>query len=181
MNRNTRVTLKFLIVTMSILAMFGCSRPPKAINLVPNDFNMIHRHDASVKIVVEGGTEPGKETTISEITNDIFKEALTKAIHKSNLFREVLVEGGDYLLKVTINNQEMGERGFADMDVDVMTSWQLTDNNTLKVIWKDVVATNYKATVSDAFDGGKRYRVAKEKAANKNIQLGIQELSKLSL
>jgi hypothetical protein len=95
--------------------------------------------------------------------------------------REILASEGDYALHVTINNQEMGERGFADMDVDVMTSWELRDNKTSKVLWQDVVTTNFKATVGDAFNGAHRYRMAKEKAAQKNIQMGIQALSKLSM
>jgi hypothetical protein len=178
---NARICLIPLVVAIGIAALSGCTYPARVMELVPENYDMLHYHDGSVQISVDGGKETSMSTTLCEISNDVYREALTQAIKESGLFKEIPSSNGDYALHVTINNQEMGERGFADMDVDVMTSWELRDNKTSKVLWKDVMTTNYKATVSDAFNGAHRYRMAKEKAAQKNIQLGIQALSKLSL
>ena len=178
---NARFSLTWLVVAIGIAALMGCTYPARVMELVPENYDMLHHHDGSVEISVEGGKETSMSTTLCEISNDIYREALAQAIKKSDLFKEILASDGDYTLHVTINNQEMGERGFADMDVDVMTSWELRDNQTSKVLWKDVVTSNYKATVSDAFNGAHRYRMAKEKAAQKNIQMGVEALSKLSL
>ena len=181
MRANVRFSLIFLVVTIGIAALAGCTYPPRVTELVPETYDMLHHHDGTVQISVEGGKETSMSTTLCEISNDIYREALAQAIKKSDLFKEILASDSDYTLHVTINNQEMGERGFSDMDVDVMTSWELRDNNTSRILWKDVVTTNYKATVSDAFNGAHRYRMAKEKAAQKNILMGIQALSKLSI
>ena len=181
MTVNARMFLSLLVMSIGIAALSGCTYPARVMELVPENYDMQHHHDGSVLIRVSGGKETSMSTTLCEISNDVYREALTQAIKKSNLFKEIPSSGGDYSLHVTINNQEMGERGFADMDVDVMTSWELRDNKTSKVLWQDVLTTNYKATVGDAFNGAHRYRMAKEKAAQKNIQMGIQALSKLSL
>lgn len=180
MSANARFSFTLLVAAIGIAAIVGCTYPPRVMELVPQNYDMLNHHDGSVQITVEGGKETSMSTTLSEISNDIYREALTQAIKKSDLFNEILTSDSDYALHVTINNQEMGERGFADMDVDVMTSWELRNNKTSEVLWKDVVTTNYKATVSDAFNGAHRYRMAKEKAARKNIQMGIQALSQLS-
>jgi hypothetical protein len=64
-----------------------------------------------------------------------------------------------------------------DMTVTATVSYELKDLQSGKVLWSDTVVTPHTATVSDAFVGITRLRLANEGAVRKNIATLLQRIA----
>jgi hypothetical protein len=88
----------------------------------------------------------------------------------------MLAEGqARYTLVASLVSLQQPALGF-DMTVTATVQYALTDNTTGTVVWHEAVATPHTATVSDAFVGGTRLRLANEGAVRKNIARLIERL-----
>lgn len=157
----------------------GCATPAKPSAMIPASYELTGRHSFSVSVSGEGGKKTNPLWT-SEISTEDFVSAVESSLRGSGVFSSVLHgEQGDYKLHVTLALVDKPLIGFS-LTVRISSRWTLTDR-TGKIVFDDFVRSEHTATTKDAFAAVERLRLANEGAARKNIQLGIERLSKLSL
>jgi hypothetical protein len=92
------------------------------------------------------------------------------------------VEGktGDYVLNVDIFNVTQPSMGFS-FTVSMEMGWTLTRADNGTVVWRESIKSEHTTSTSEVFVGVTRLKMATEGAARKNVALGLQKLSALSL
>ena len=162
------------------LSAVGCASGAVAINMIPEDFELLRTHSNSVRVQTAGGRET-EWYAGSQISDEAFLEALYHSLEKSSVFSKVVTEGeADYFLDVFITDVVQPLMAF-NMHVSVVANWTLTKLPSKKVVLKELIPTPYTATVGDALMGLKRLRLANEGAARANIREGIRRISELEL
>ncbi len=177
-----------IILLFSIPSITGCTYPAQSINMIPNDFEVKNNHPNSVTIQVNGGEESRllghtliDKGCMARISDEEFQKAIEEAVNKSKVFAKIMTGSeSEYILKVTIINLAFDSSGL-NIEAYLIAQWELSDVSSKKVLWKDFIMTDYKATVGDTLNGIKRVEIANEGAARLNIQKGIHELSLLNL
>lgn len=173
-NKITLLVLAFLAALVT-----GCASPASKEGMTSQNFQVVKKHDYSVHIKTAGGKETGGDGT--NIADEEFKAALEDSIKNSNLFKAV-VQGstGDYELAVAISNLEKPVFGLT-FTVNMVADWVLLKQADKSVVMKKTIKSSSTATFGDAAAAVTRIRLAVEGAAKKNIELGLQEISSLSL
>lgn len=109
-----------------------------------------------------------------------YAEGLKQALRESGVFREVVsAADADYGLNVSFVSEN--ETGTLDKTVELTTKWILTRCSDGEDLLRETISTTYTAKLGEAFDGGKRLRLANEGAGRENIKEGIRRLSSLRL
>lgn len=166
------------LLVWAILGL-GCATPAKPSAMIPASYELTGRHSFSISVSGEGGKKTNPMWT-SEISTEDFVTAVEESLRGSGVFSSVIRgDQGDYKLHVALVSVDQPLIGFS-LTVRISSRWILTDK-TGKVVFDDFVRSEYTATTKDAFAAVVRLRLANEGAARKNIQLGIERLSKLSL
>lgn len=169
-----------ILLLTAIFAFSGCASPAKSMNMVPSGYEIAKRHDHSVTLEVSGGAAPSIWTP-GKITSEAFLDALEEAVRKSGIFSPIVNNReSEYLLEVRLTALPYADAG-GTMEVFLSAIWQLKDLKSEKTIWREVISSPYTATVSDAFSGMTRARIACEGSARLNIESGIRQLSTLDL
>jgi hypothetical protein len=155
------------------LLVGGCATPAGKQAMSPPEVNTGGKqHPGSVGVSTSGGTETGALDS-SNIGNADLRGAIEAAITRSKLFREVVQVGaGDYELAVTVIQLSKPLFG-GTFTVDLEAGWSLVRASDKRVMWRQVIKTSGTATMSDAFVGVERLRLAVEAAARSNIQQGL--------
>lgn len=168
-----------VLLVVAWAAASGCSVKARPAGMVPEQLSVRHHHPYSVMIDTVG-TEGDGIMTATLVTGNDLGEALEHAIRSSQLFASVVRSSqADYHLDVEAKAQAPGA-GF-DMSVRVGGAWKLTDQKARKVIFDEFVTAQATKTMSDAFVGTTRVRIAMEAAMQAFIRDGIQRLDRLSL
>lgn len=125
---------------------------------------------------VDGGRSTNPMWT-SQVDSKSFEDALTESLKINGL----LSSGqGTYVLKSTLQNLQQPIIGL-DMTVRADVLYVLKDSVSGKALLNETITSSYTATISDAFAGIKRLRLANEGAIRSNIELLIQRLATLPL
>ena len=107
--------------------------------------------------------------------------ALREWVEESRVFREVVSgKQGQYELAVTVIQLSKPVFGFT-FTVDMEAGWSLTRLDGGQVAFRKVIKSSHTATMSDAFAGVERLRLALEGAARENIRQGITAIAALDL
>jgi len=148
--------------------------------MVPQTANIRTSHPHAVAVTVSGGHRTNPMWT-SQVSNEDFRRALESSLTKHHVFSRV-VQGGncEYRLDVTLLRLKQPLAGF-DMTVTAEVTWKLTDVRSSRVVWQETTTDAYKATVSDAFVGVTRLKLANEGAIRESIKTGIERISKLAI
>jgi hypothetical protein len=148
--------------------------------MVPQGLQVSKQHPKSVAVVSGGGSETSPVWK-SQISDDALKQAVVDAIKQTKTFSSV-VEGktGDYVLNVDIFNVTQPSMGFS-FTVSMEMGWTLTRPDNGTVVWRESIKSEHTTSTSEAFVGVTRLKMATEGAARKNVALGLQKLSALSL
>lgn len=166
-----------LVLASAVLG--GCATPSTSAGMTPTEFQVTNKHAQSVALTVDGGKETGALGK-SQIPNDAFAQAITDAITNSKTFSSVVKgSGGDMLLTVSIFNIDQPSFGLS-FTVKMEAGWTLKRADTGAVIWQESIKSEHTATVSDAFAGITRLRLANEGAAKANIAQGLSKISALN-
>lgn len=154
----------------------ACESPIRAERMVPTDFDVESRHPYSVSVMTQGGK--GTTAQRAEINDDAFREAIERSIMASAVFSTVVEGDADYELSVIIleATRPPAVLGSFSATVTVLTQWILSRPSG--TVFETFVETEHS---SSAFSGGKRWRLAKEGAARKNVREGIRRLSRFEL
>jgi Lipopolysaccharide-assembly len=138
------------------------------------------KHIESLSVTVTGGSETSA-LGASKISNEDFAEAVKNSIAQSGLFAKIVPAGqSDYQLEVQIVRLDQPMFG-TSFTVNLEATWRLVHPEDQKVVWEKAITSSSTATMSDAFSGVTRLRLANEGAARNNIQDAIAQMSALSL
>jgi hypothetical protein len=151
------------------VASTGVGAAAPAVALAP-------RNDYAVRVNVTGGNDTTAMTS-SNIADADFKAAIEASIVKAGLFKTVqALPGAPFELNAMIVQISKPIFG-ASFTVDLEVAWSLTRTNDQAAILRKVIRSSHTATMSDAFVGVTRLRLAVEGAARKNIDSAIQEIA----
>jgi hypothetical protein len=156
---------RYLVVAALAGTVTGCAFVVQAkgmtvTNLDSNagDTSLLHRGLTVTK--VSGGT-PAALRLPAQISDEELTVALTQSLGHAQL----LSDGpGRYVMEVALVSLKQPASGF-DMTVAVSLWCKLTDSSSGSVVFQHLVTASHTSTVSDAFVGVDRLRVATEGAA----------------
>lgn len=174
-----KVHAVLLALSIAVVAggLSGCapaSPDAMAIRGVPN----LQHFQKTVSVKTQGGGEADDPVNIP---NKDFAKAIEASILENRVFTQVLPVGAaNYELNVSIINMSKPMFG-ASFTIDLEAAWSLTNTTTKAVVMRESIKSTATATMSQAFVGATRYRMAVEGAAQDNIRQGLIAISKLKL
>lgn len=123
--------------------------------------------------LVEGGSETYR-LWVSQISNENFKEALSKSLKNSGIEAETPNQAR-YVLSASIRKVDQPWFGF-DMTVDTVISYILTDKISSTVLLNQEIVATHTADFTETLYGPSRLRLANEGSAKQNIAKLISSL-----
>jgi hypothetical protein len=170
----------FIAIFISLVIFLGgCATPAnqKAMAMKVEDARSFSNKNLHNLFVV-GGVSGGKETNplwTSQVDNNSFKQALIDSLQSLNY----LAVDNPPLYKIDVILQELKQPIIGiTFDVTSQVTYRLEGSGITKNY--PVTATG-TATVSDAFLGLERLRIANERSIQENIKIFIEMLSKENL
>jgi hypothetical protein len=167
------------IVSISVLA--GCATPA-AVEQMAVSLPVVQTNPTFKSAVSVAEVTGGKETNAlwtSQVSSDGFKRALEQSLENAGMFSKI-VAGSKYQLTADLTRLDQPLLGF-DMTVSSTVRYSLLETQTRKEIYSRVIQVSYTATVSDAFMGTQRLKLANEGAVKSNIEAFIKDLIALKL
>lgn len=180
MNRFVRLTATSSLLAI-VIALAGCATPANQQAMtVSAPMKVTNQHPFTVSVTTSGGADTGSAGS-SNIGNADLKTAIETSIRESRLFKEV-VEGtqGQYQLSVAVTQVDKPSFG-ASFTVTLETAWSLVRTSDKTIVWRSAIKGSHTATMSDAFVGVTRLRLALEGAARANIEQGIAGVSQVAM
>lgn len=182
---NFRVLLRLRVVYRAIAALgmlaLGACSSVTAVRMVPDTLQLVNRSPTSINVQVFGGVDTTIMAARMEVDVKEFEEAIKLAIRQHQLFGSVGGKDSDYALEVTVYAiKGMQAETTVGIHYKVEANWKLT-NSKGQVMFQERIDTDHEATFSDAFAGGNRMVSATEGAGLKNVQAGLEAISKLNL
>lgn len=164
----------------SSLLLTGCAAPANRAAMTPTEVTISKHFPHTLSVTTSGGAETGAMDS-SNVADADLKAAIEEAVRNSKLF-SAIVHGadGDYALSVRVTSLSKPLFG-GTFTVQMETAWSLTRIADRSVVLRKVVQSSGTATMSDAFAGVTRLRLAVEAAARENIRQGLQAIAGLSL
>lgn len=174
-----RLASAALVVVAAALA--GCASPAnKQAMTVDKQTAVGKQHPASVSVTASGGADTSALGS-SNIGNAELKGAIEASIRETRVFREVVQgPGGQYELVVNVITLSKPSMGFS-FTVDMEAGWTLTRVSDRQVVLRKAITSTFTATMSAAFAGAERLRLAVEGAAKANIAQGLTAIGQLDL
>jgi hypothetical protein len=180
MLQNRISTILVVLLGFAVVGLAGCAAPANREAMVVQKPVVTKKFAQTVSIDVNGGNETGSMDS-SNISSADLKAAIESSIVQSSLFKSVIQgKGGDFELSVMVTKLAKPSFGF-DMTVELETGWSLVRVSDKAVVLRKSVKSSHTATMSDAFAGVTRLRMAVEGAARDNIAQGLAAISELSL
>ena len=178
----------FSSLALILISLNSCTSARVAA-MVPSTFDLAATHPVKVRVGFRGESvrsslseDPDAATFFgsddaTDINGDRFMEAVIAGVRKSGVFREVVTDGeSDFNLEVNIVSEIKPGPGIR-MKSTVVTSWRLTRTQDRKVVLDDLIETVGKATPFSCAG----IRTAKEASVRRNIERGVQSLSRAKL
>jgi hypothetical protein len=146
----------------------GCSAIPKASAMRAHDVESASQWPWSAAVRVSGGQDFDFRISDAE-----FERALRESLVETGMFSRVVELGAsDYRLDVVLGDG----RGLEGRELTVL--WNLSRADTQETVWQEFVTSNGR---SYHFVGVIRGRRGLELAAQENIRLGLERLSRVDL
>lgn len=180
MTRMEAKSLSGAAVVAVALVLGGCASPANRDAMVANQVHVAKKFASSVSVDVKGGGDTSSLGS-SNISSADLKAAIEKSISQTGLFRTVVqTPGGDYELGVSVVRLAKPAFGLS-FTVDMEAGWTLSKVSDHSVVWRQGIQSSHTASMSDAFVGVERLRIAVEGAARANIAKGLQAIGELNL
>jgi len=137
--------------------------------MTPTGFQVDRQHDASVAVMVVGGSDgPG----ITSAPNEAVHAAVLAAINESGIFRASEAAEADYQLDVVLARVNFPIGGF-DVSVGVEMIWNLSSASTQETVWQSLIETGAS--------GGNQTGLLTGKAIEENIREALTRLAAADL
>ncbi len=148
--------------------------------MAPESASLQRTFNKSVGIAVSGG-RAADSVASTQISDEDLVVAVEMAIRRTGLFSKTFRSpSGDYQLDLRIVKLKQPLMGL-DMTVSAQIEWRLKRTRGGKPIWQETIDTEHTAKLGEAFVGVERLSLATEGAVRKNIQTGLEHLSRQSL
>ena len=168
------------ILWLAFLIVSGCtSGPIKSQSIIPASYDIANKQPFTVSLHVDGGRE-FSPLKIPQISNEALMDALHEAIILSDLFDEIVKLGEDYKLNISIFKVSQPIAGSVTT-VRVEIGWTLIRAASMEIVWQESILTSDTSSSDEEFNINNRIKLATERAAKKNIQEGIRQISQLNL
>ncbi len=162
------IVSSLLLLAISFLS--GCSTKMYKDELVAHNVSVINKYQSDVYVHAKGNRY---------FSNYDFTKAVEESISESSLFKKIVDKNdSNYMLEVAIVTMDTPVMGF-NMTVAVEISWSLRKSSNNAIVMRKTIKTSSTKTPSDAFAGITRLKLAIGSAVSKNIELGLQDISKL--
>ena len=115
----------------------------------------------------------------SHISDEDFLAALSESIRKTSLFDSIVHDHSTYQLNVQLIDVSVPTG--AAMTATIVSEWQLIRQRDSTTVLDEFITSKFTATLSDAFGGITRQRLAQEGAARESISEGIKRLAQAEL
>lgn len=168
---------RFAVILLMAGSLAGCAAGATAgaMTIRPDEFKG-PANPALKGAVAVGPVAGGGETNplwISDISADEFRGALQGSLSLAGL----LAPGpAKYELRATLVQVDKPMFGF-DMTTTTQILYKLQDTSTKTVLLEEKVTAAHTATVSDAFVGSARVKLANEGSARKNIAAALEKVN----
>ena len=167
-------------IAIAVAGLAGCAAPAQKEAMATDAIASTKKLPYSVSVDTRGGAETGAMDS-SNVSNADLKAAIESSIAKTSLFKQVVQgKNGDYELVVTVTQMSKPSFG-ASFTVAMEAGWTLMKTSDKSIVMRKAVKSEHTATVSDAFVGMTRLRLAVEGAVRKNIAEGLQAISALPI
>jgi hypothetical protein len=173
--------MKSLIIVLSAGILAGCATPA-AIEKMVVALPITQTNPSLKNAVGVADVTGGKETNpmwTSQVSSDGFRRALEQSLENAGMLSKI-VTGSKYQLTADLTRLDQPMMGF-DMTVTSTVRYSLIETQSRKEIYSRVIQIGHTASVSDAFMGVERLRLANEGAVKANIQAFINDLVALKL
>lgn len=173
--------LSFSLITVLVLALTGCASPARVDQMTAQSTpaQRVAKTALSSNVAVKD-VSGGKETNpmwTSNVGNSEFEQALEASLANAGMLSGGK-QLGKYVLVAHMEKVDQPLMGF-NMTVTATVNYVLTERATGRELLNKRIVLPYTASVSDAFSGVERLRLANEGAVRTNIGSLIQELVKL--
>lgn len=169
--------MKILLIVGLSVGFSGCAQKSKMENMTVKNLENTQynsKFKSSIDILTVDGGEETNPAWTSEINNEEFKKALIASLTNAGLYSK----DGKYRLTAEIIYLAQPSFGF-DMTVTMSVKYTLLDFSKNRIIFTRTINKPYTATVSDAFSGVERLRLANEGSAKKNIHYLLKEFTEM--
>jgi hypothetical protein len=161
------------------LLMAGCATPANKDAMSAASISSIKKMPWSLSVQTSGGNQTNS-TGSSDISNEDLRAAIEKSVTQTSLFKEVVKgRNGDYELSVTVARLNKPSFG-ASFTVEMEAGWSLVKSSDKSLVMRKSIVSTHTATMSDAFVGVTRLRLAVEGAARDNIKQGLESIAALN-
>jgi len=165
------------IAAICVAILSGCASGAKVENIaIPVNAAESYSQKLTEQISIED-VSGGKSTNplwTSQISNEVFQEALSNALQS----RGLLSSDGVYSLTAKLVKVEQPLFSFATT-VTTHIVYTIKHRTTAEILFEKTMVAPASVKVSEEFVGVKRLRLANEKSATENIKMFLEELSKL--
>ncbi len=114
----------------------------------------------------------------SQVSSEDFKQALEDSLASVQLLDPE--KDGKYRLSLDLQKLKQPLVGI-NMTVTATVNYKLVDSDTGQVVFEEAIETPFTATMSDAFVGVERLKIANEGAVRENIKKLISKLYALEI
>lgn len=180
MTQNTLRRIGALVAVAGAILLAGCASPANRADMTPAAIQSAKKNPYSLSVKAIGGNETSAVGS-SEISNEDLRAAIESSVTSSSLFKEVVQgKSGDYELSVTVTKLTKPMFG-TSFTVDMEAGWTLVKASDKSIVMRKSITSSHTATMSDAFVGVTRLRLAVEGAARNNIKSGLEQIASLNL
>jgi len=170
------VKLKFCLLGL-LLLVAACAQPARTSQMIyhANEAQLADMPDVvrdGIAIVAVNGGQETDPLWQSEVGAPEFRDALLVSLQEAQLHD--FDDNGPFSLTTTLLELEQPLLGF-DMTVTCRANYLVIRDDDGAEVFNETIATPYTATVSDAFMGTERLRMANEGAARANIKAFIDQ------
>lgn len=170
----------FAVITVFAFILGGCASPADRSAMTPQNLTVSKHYPHSLRVQTSGGAETGAMDS-SNVSDADLKAAIEDAVIQSKLFKTILQgTNGDYELSVRLTSLSKPLFG-GTFTVEMEAAWSLTKSSDRSVVMRKSVKSSGTATMSDAFAGVTRLRMAVEGATRNNITQGLNAIAELNL
>ena len=179
MRISPNINLCVLIIILTLLS--GCASLSDE-RMIPNmeSINMAPS-DATISITILKGNIVDKgdaEFYESNLEDEMLKDAVTKTIINSNLFKNITTpENADF--ELIVKNERHNVRSSWDMTGHslITISYTLKNNTSNTIVWQEDISSVGRCTIEEAYNTFTRHNTATERAVKKNLLKSIQSIS----
>lgn len=172
---------KALVLFLFVLFLLGCASGSKMENMVYVESEEVRgSYDPALTNAVTVASLSGGKKTNPMWTSQVSDEDFSGAVKESLIAQNLHSDEGRFQLQVILLELIQPVFGFS-FTVTTQVRYLLEDSSTESVVLDETIVGEFTATVSDAFAGIKRLRLANEGSVRKNIEGFFEKLAELRI